>query len=75
MSTLAPEGLGALLLPADLAARWSVTEGHLRNLRYQRVGVPYLKLGGRVAYRVADVATFEQSRRVATLDSDSFTDR
>ena len=58
--------LHALLTPADLAARWSITEGHLRNLRYQGRGVPYLKLQGRVAYRISDVRDFEESSRVMT---------
>lgn len=67
------EAIDPLLLPRQLADRWSVTTGHLRNLRYQRRGVPFLKLGGRVAYRTSDVLSFENARLVTTDDLDSFT--
>ena len=47
------------LTSAHLAKRWSVTVGHLANQRSAGIGPAYLKLGGRVLYRLADVETFE----------------
>lgn len=48
----------------DLALRWSVTVGHLANLRSAGTGPAYLKLGGRVLYRLTDVEDYEQQSRV-----------
>ena len=50
-----------LLTPIELADRWGVTTGHLANLRHQGEGIGYLKLGNRVAYRLADVLAYEDS--------------
>lgn len=50
-----------LLSPQELADRWGVTTGHLANLRHQGQGIGYLKIGGRVAYRLADVLAYEES--------------
>jgi hypothetical protein len=44
---------------ADLAARWRVSEGTLRNWRWSGRGPNALKIGSRVRYRVADVEAFE----------------
>lgn len=52
---------GDLLSPLELADRWGVTTGHLANLRHQGQGIGYLKIGGRVAYRLADVLAYEES--------------
>lgn len=50
-----------LLTPLELADRWGVTTGHLANLRHHGEGIGYLKLGSRVAYRLADVLAYEES--------------
>lgn len=50
-----------LLSPQELADRWGVTTGHLANLRHQGEGIGYLKIGSRVAYRIADVLAYEDS--------------
>lgn len=47
------------LTPPVLAQRWSMSVGHLRNLRYAGAGPAYLKLGGRVVYRLTDIEDYE----------------
>jgi hypothetical protein len=44
---------------ADLARRWNVSPRTLERWRWLRKGPPYLKIGGRVAYRLCDVEAFE----------------
>lgn len=48
-----------LLTPGRLADRWGVNTGHLANLRHYGEGIGYLKIGSRVAYRIADVVAYE----------------
>ena len=56
------------LTPADLAERWGVTVGHLANLRWEGTSqVPYLKLGGHVRYRLADVLAVEAASVVLAV--------
>lgn len=71
MFTIAPVAPARddLLLPTELAERWSVTTGHLNNLRWQRRGVPFIKIDGLIAYRYGDVLDFEFSKIVATSDA------
>ena len=45
----------------DLGRRWNLSPRTLENLRWKRKGPPYLKLGGRVVYRVDDVETYERA--------------
>ena len=54
-----------LLTPAQLADRWGVTTGYLANLRHQREGIGYLKIGSRIAYRFTDVLAFENEHYVS----------
>ena len=56
------------LTPADLAKRWSVSVGHLANLRSMGTGPSYLKLGGRILYRALDIEGYEQ-RSLVTGDA------
>jgi hypothetical protein len=46
----------------DLARRWSMSPRTLERWRWMNEGPPYLKIGGRVVYRVADVEAFEAGR-------------
>jgi hypothetical protein len=46
----------------DLARRWRVSERTLERWRWLREGPQYLKIGGRVVYRLDDVEAFEASR-------------
>lgn len=47
------------LTPRELARRWGMNPGTLANQRSARTGCTYLRLGGRVAYRAADVLAYE----------------
>jgi hypothetical protein len=46
----------------DLARRWRISERTLERWRWLRQGPAYLKIGGRVAYRLEDVEAFEATR-------------
>ena len=43
----------------DLARRWSMSERTLERWRWLGQGPRFMKLGGRVAYRIQDVEAFE----------------
>ena len=44
-----------------LAERWSISPRTLQRWRQDGKGPPFLKLGGRVMYRVSDIETWENS--------------
>ena len=46
----------------DLARRWRISERTLERWRWLKQGPAYLKIGGRVAYRIEDVEAFEAGR-------------
>jgi len=52
---------GTCLNQADLARRWKISPRTLERWRWLGEGPRYLKLGGRVLYRVEDIEDFEQS--------------
>jgi hypothetical protein len=43
----------------DLSRRWKLSERTLERWRWQKIGPSYLKVGGRVVYRLEDVEAFE----------------
>ena len=45
----------------DLAERWLISARTLEQWRWQGRGPRYLKIGGRVVYRICDVETFESA--------------
>jgi hypothetical protein len=49
----------------DLAKRWSMSPRTLERWRWQGQGPHYIKVGGRVLYRIEDVERFEAARVVA----------
>jgi len=51
-----------LLSPRQLAARWGLSEKTLERWRMLGTGPVFLKLGGRVLYRVEEVEAHEQQR-------------
>ena len=54
----------------DLARRWKISPRTLERWRWLREGPRYLKLGGRVLYRMADIEAYEQSTiRLTKADS------
>jgi predicted site-specific integrase-resolvase len=46
-----------------LAKRWSISPRTLQRWRQEGKGPAYLKLGGRIAYRLVDVEAWEQEQR------------
>ena len=52
---------GDFLTPAALILRWEgqVTRATLATWRSRETGPPFVKIGGRVLYRSADVADYE----------------
>ena len=54
-----------ILTPSQLAQRWHTSTSYLANLRSQKKGCPYIKLGRRVVYQMQDVKAYEKARRVA----------
>ena len=47
------------LKQADLAARWNISPRTLERWRWQGEGPRYLKIGGRVCYRLEDIDAYE----------------
>ena len=43
----------------ELSRRWSISPRTLENWRWRSEGPVYLKIGGRVAYRLDDIEAFE----------------
>jgi hypothetical protein len=46
----------------DLAHRWRISPRTLEQWRWKKVGPRYLKLGGRVVYRIEDVESYEAAQ-------------
>jgi predicted site-specific integrase-resolvase len=46
----------------ELARRWNVSPRTLERWRWLGQGPAFLKLGGRVAYRITDIEAFEQAQ-------------
>jgi predicted DNA-binding transcriptional regulator AlpA len=53
----------------DLAERWTVSRRTLDRWRWAGEGPRFLKLGGRVVYRIADIEAFEQQQLRTRTDS------
>jgi hypothetical protein len=50
----------------ELSRRWRLSPRTLERWRSQGTGPHYLKVGGRVVYRLADIETFEAEQLRAT---------
>jgi hypothetical protein len=46
----------------QLARRWNISPRTLERWRWQNDGPSYLKVGGRVCYRLEDVEAYETAR-------------
>jgi hypothetical protein len=46
----------------ELSRRWSISPRTLERWRWLKEGPPYLKVGGRVVYRLEDVENYEASQ-------------
>jgi len=52
----------------ELSRRWSLSPRTLERWRWRRQGPDYLKIGGRVVYRLEDIEAFEAAQtRNATV--------
>jgi hypothetical protein len=61
------------LCQEELARRWRVSPRTLERWRWLGQGPAFLKIGGRVAYRLLDVETYEAAQRhVPTSIADPF---
>ena len=57
------------VLPREAAKRLGLQESTLANWRWRGCGPPYLRVGGRVRYRLADLANWLDGRtRTSTSD-------
>jgi hypothetical protein len=45
----------------ELAQRWHLSPRTLENMRWRKQGPPYLKVGGRVVYRLEDIEAYERA--------------
>ncbi len=53
----------------DLAARWNISHRTLERWRWTGEGPCFVKLGGRVVYRLEDVEEYEREQiRASTAD-------
>ena len=48
---------------AELAGRWNISPRTLERWRWVGEGPPYLKVGKRIAYRLADIERYEDECR------------
>ncbi|WP_304114543.1 helix-turn-helix domain-containing protein [Mycolicibacterium bacteremicum] len=58
--------LPTLLTSKELAEVLGVSVDTLANERYLNIGVPYIKFGKRVRYRLDDVIAYLEKQRVQT---------
>jgi predicted site-specific integrase-resolvase len=52
-----------------LARRWGVSHRTLERWRHDAHGPAYLKVGGRIVYRIEDVEAYEATRRRDPISS------
>lgn len=60
---------GELLPQADLARRWKTSARTLARWRAQGCGPAYIRIGGRILYRLSDILAFENQMRNAGATS------
>ena len=53
----------------ELAKRWGISPRTLERWRSIGFGPAFLKLGGRVAYRLSDIEAFEAAQRQAIREA------
>ena len=46
----------------ELAARWNISHRTLERWRWKGEGPPFIKMGGRVVYRLEDIEAFEAAQ-------------
>ena len=63
---------GVFLNQVELAARWKISHRTLERWRWAQEGPRYLKLGGRVVYRLTDIEAFEREVQSVMQDGQAF---
>ncbi len=58
---IAIEGLPERLTQSDLAAHWRISPRTLERWRINGTGPAWIRLAGRVIYRLSDIAAYEQT--------------
>ena len=53
----------------ELAERWRLSPRTLERWRWLKTGPNYTKLGGKIAYAMHDIETYERRRRAETHSS------
>lgn len=56
--------------PDDAAERLGVQRGTLDNWRWNGAGPPFIKVGGRVRYRLSDLAAWLDAQTVTSTSSE-----
>ena len=59
---------GRCISQNELAKRWQISEATLERWRSQRKGPQFLRLGGQVRYRLADVEAYELQKLEVVAD-------
>ena len=57
--------LKEVLTTKNLASRWRLSEGTLKNWRSENKGPSYLKIGKNIFYKLSDVVEYEKKQRVS----------
>ncbi|TVS08992.1 MAG: DNA-binding protein [Gammaproteobacteria bacterium] len=52
----------------ELADRWTISHRTLERWRWAGEGPAYMKIGGRVVYRIADIEAFEREMMKGTVE-------
>ena len=60
---------GRCISQNELAKRWQISEATLERWRSQRKGPQFLRLGGQVRYRLADVESYELEKLEVVADT------
>jgi hypothetical protein len=57
------QAASAHLNQIELAYRWRMSPRTLERWRWLKIGPAYLRIGGRIVYRLEDIQKFEADRR------------
>lgn len=63
MSGGSDDGTAGHLTQAELARRWRMSGRTLERWRAERYGPAWIRIGGRILYRLEDILTYEDRQR------------
>ena len=61
--------IGRCISQNELAKRWQISEATLERWHSQRKGPQFLRLGGQIRYRLADVESYELEKMEVVADT------